>query len=227
MTCRRWQPGYQLRRAEELAGDSVRDLLKGLGLAISNRLAKQRRPNFPNWGLASNLNSLAGRYLSIFPWEPLKIVMVCTGNTCRSPMAEGLFRRLWKDAGEPFPVEVKSRGVATVPGLPASKEAIQAMTNKGVDISTHLSEPISSRDMAEADLVIAMTSAHKQMLLSRYSEFGHKIRTLSELLPGVLSGDVTDPFGQSQAVYDDTSDILEKSLGILAVGLAGLCPVVR
>ncbi len=64
--------------------------------------------------------------------------------------------------------------------------------------------------MAEADLGTAMTSAHKQMLLSRYSEFGHKICTLSELLPGVLSGDVTDPFGQSQAVYDDTSDILEK-----------------
>lgn len=220
-----------LRRAEELGARVILTEtfnLKGLGLAISNRLEKasggRKLPGL-GFGLESEQ---PGREISVdLPVEPLKIVMVCTGNTCRSPMAEGLFRRLWKDAGEPFPVEVKSRGVATVPGLPASKEAIQAMTNKGVDISTHLSEPISSRDMAEADLVIAMTSAHKQMLLSRYSEFRHKIRILSELLPGVLSGDVTDPFGQSQAVYDDTSDILEKSLRILAVALAGCLPVLR
>ncbi len=220
-----------LRRSEELGASVILSetfSLKGLGLAISNRLEKASGGRkLPELGPGFEYEQPGREVPANLPAEPLKIVMVCTGNTCRSPMAEGLFRRLWKDAGEPFPVEVKSRGVTTMPGLPASKEAIQAMSKKGVDISTHLSAPISSRDIAEADLVITMTLVHKQMLLSRHPEFRHKIRTLSELLPGVLSGGVTDPFGQSQAVYDDTSDILEKSLGILAVRLAGNGPVAR
>ena len=69
--------------------------LQGLGLAISNRLEK----------------ASGGKDLSELGSGPLRIVMVCTGNTCRSPMSEGLFRRLWKDAGEPYSVEVISRGV--------------------------------------------------------------------------------------------------------------------
>ena len=95
--------------------------------------------------------------------------------------------------------------VTAVPGLPASEEAVHAMRARDVDISSHVSKPVSSRDMAGADLVIAMTLAHKKLLLSRYSEFENKIRTLSEVLPGVFDGDVMDPYGQAQTCLLYTS----------------------
>jgi L-threonylcarbamoyladenylate synthase len=198
-----------LRHSEELGAQVIISetfSLQGLGLAISNRLEK----------------ASGGKELSELGSGPLRVVMVCTGNTCRSPMAEGLFRRLWKDAGEPYSVEVISRGVTAVPGLPASEEAVHAMRARDVDISSHVSKPVSSRDMAGADLVIAMTLAHKKLLLSRYSEFENKIRTLSEVLPGVFDGDVMDPYGQAQTVYDNTADVLEQSLRVLTKRLAGI-----
>ncbi|MGB4026290.1 MAG: L-threonylcarbamoyladenylate synthase [Bacillota bacterium] len=152
--------------------------------------------------------------------EPLNLLMVCTGNTCRSPMAEGIFRKSWKEAGEPYPIQVSSAGVATVPGLPASKEAIQSMKSMDVDISGHRSAPVSYESLERADLVIAMTKAHKQALLARYPEFGHKMATLAEILPEA-GGDVTDPYGKSQEEYDKTAKILEKSIKTLVRLLSG------
>lgn len=135
-------------------------------------------------------------------------------------MAEGILRKSWKEAGEPYPIEVVSGGVATMPGLPASEEAVKAMKSMGVDISRHLSATISFDSLARADLVIAMTQDHKQMLLVRYPEFKQKILTLSEISPGI-GGDVIDPFGKSQEEYDKTAKILEKSLTSLAKRLSG------
>ncbi len=216
-----------LRRAEEMGAQVILSetfSLHGLGLAIANRLEEASRgnklPEFKDLAAQQELD-LPSKPSPGISTEPFKIIMVCTGNTCRSPMAEGLFIKLWKEAGEPYPVEVVSRGVTTVPGLPASKEAVQAMKSKGVDISGHLSAPVSSDGLAEADIAITMTQAHKQMLLSKYPAFKNKIVTLSEIVPGVIDGDVIDPFGKSRKVYGDTADLLEESLEVLVKRLSG------
>jgi L-threonylcarbamoyladenylate synthase len=151
---------------------------------------------------------------------PLSLLMVCTGNTCRSPMAEGIFRKSWKEAGAPYPINVASAGVGAVPGFPASKEAVESMRRMGVDISEHLSAPVSHESLRAAGMVIAMTQSHKQALLAKYPEFGHKVVTLSEISPEA-GGDVIDPFGKSQEEYDKTAQILEKSLKSLVKVLAG------
>lgn len=218
-----------MRRSEELGARVILSetfSLQGIGLAIANRLenASQGR-KLPEFGWQDAVESQAGdaqdgEDVQFMSSKPLRVLMVCTGNTCRSPMAEGILRKSWKEAGEPYPIEVVSGGVATMPGLPASEEAVKAMKSMGVDISRHLSATISFDSLARADLVIAMTQDHKQMLLVRYPEFKQKILTLSEISPGI-GGDVIDPFGKSQEEYDKTAKILEKSLTSLAKRLSG------
>lgn len=197
-----------IRRAEEAGARVILSEtfgLEGIGLAIANRLE-----------YASRGKKLPGD-LSV---TPLNLLMICTGNTCRSPMAEGIFKESWKEAGEPYPIQVSSAGVSTVPGMPASQEAVEAVRRMGVDISRHLSAPVSKESLEAADLIIAMTRAHKQMLLARYPESGHKVVTLSEVWPET-GGDVIDPYGKSQEEYNKTAELLEKSLRGLAKLLSG------
>ncbi|MDY0323553.1 MAG: low molecular weight protein arginine phosphatase [Candidatus Carbobacillus sp.] len=145
-----------------------------------------------------------------------RILFVCTGNTCRSPMAEALARRYW---GEDQ-VEVLSAGLFAIEGESASPEAQLVLEEEGIDLSQHRARPLTSELLEEADLILTMTRAHRQMLLSLYPEHEHKIWTLKAWV-GSLKGetvneedeDIPDPFGYDVAVYAQTRDLL-KSLVI-------------
>lgn len=173
---------------------------KGLGLAVHNRLYK-----------ASGGKTLPKEKPAGAEGErPLNVVFVCTGNTCRSPMAAALFRRAWNARNPGRPVQVISRGVAAAPGAPATPEAREALARRGLDLSGHESTPLSAEDVEASDILITMTRDQKERLLRRFPAAAGKTFTVSEVAAGV-SGDVADPIGLGQKAYEETAALLEKA----------------
>jgi protein-tyrosine-phosphatase len=138
------------------------------------------------------------------------ILFVCTGNTCRSPLAEYLLRH---KAGQIF--EVQSAGVATVYGGPIAAHVEQLLVEKGIQ-TEHVSQYITPELMEWADLVLTMTQGHQQQLVSLFPEKIESIHTLKQYVrPGSGEADVIDPFGGSLGDYQETMHELEYLLELL------------
>ncbi len=120
----------------------------------------------------------------------MKVLFVCTGNTCRSPMAEGIFNFISKGAF--------SRGLYAEGGS-ASHNAIKAMEKMGIDIKNHASTQLTKEDVDTADIVLTMTMGHKKMVLSAMPEHEGKVFTIGEYVNGE---DVADPYGGDERAYD-------------------------
>ncbi|MDD3839517.1 MAG: protein tyrosine phosphatase [Clostridia bacterium] len=115
------------------------------------------------------------------------ILFVCTGNTCRSSMAEALFRDMFVQAGKDTQgIQVVSAGISAVPGEKASPQAICVMKEMGIDISEHRSTKLTKRLVDRADLIFTMTMAHKDNVLRVYPEAEGKVFTLKEYANGSL-----------------------------------------
>lgn len=127
------------------------------------------------------------------------IVFVCTGNTCRSPMAEAIARHVFKDKG--FDVEFHSCGIAVFSSEPMSENSIAALKSRDIDSSEHISKPVSKELMEKADLVLAMTRTHKEVLKEDYPEHEEKVHTLIGYVVK-LDRDVYDPYGRDIEIYN-------------------------
>lgn len=127
----------------------------------------------------------------------MNILFVCTGNTCRSPMAEGILKSMIKSGDN---IHILSAGIFAYEGESASKEAIEAMKRMGIDISAHVSHPISERLIDEADLILTMTKQHMDMLLRMHLSARGKTHTILGYTG--KSGDIADPYGGNAEVYD-------------------------
>jgi tRNA threonylcarbamoyl adenosine modification protein (Sua5/YciO/YrdC/YwlC family) len=141
-------------------------------------------------------------------------LVVCTGNTCRSPMGEGLLeKRLAEELGcsieslDKKGIAVISAGIAAMPGSPAAAQAIEVMNQMGVDIADHSSQPITGRLAQFADIILTMTNGHRQALVSHWPTLETRTRTVRR-----DGADVSDPIGCSIDVYQSTAQQIDEQL---------------
>ena len=128
------------------------------------------------------------------------VLFICTGNTCRSPMAEALFKaNLTQD--EKLNIEVKSYGLAVFGSDTANENAVKVMRERNIDISAHRSTPLSRLAVENADLIVTMTESHTDALLSAGVP-NEKLMTLN----------VPDPFGGSIEDYRRCADEIAAKL---------------
>ncbi len=128
----------------------------------------------------------------------MHILFICTGNTCRSPMAEGYFRSLIEDGGF-FGVQVSSAGTYAAEGDVPSSHSVRALQEYGIDISDQRSTRLTRELIEEVDLIIAMTGSHKIYVGQLDSSALEKTKILGEY--SARGEDVADPFGGDMDVY--------------------------
>ena len=133
----------------------------------------------------------------------MNILFVCTGNTCRSSMAEGLFRHMIIENGLEDEINVESAGVYALSGESASNQAIEAMRKQSIDISNHRSRQLTKEMIENADLILTMTNSHKKAILSMDNRAREKTYTLTEYAYGEgRNTDIMDPYGAPVQVYE-------------------------
>ena len=147
----------------------------------------------------------------------IKILFVCTGNTCRSSMAEGIFKNLIKNLGDDFKgIETISAGTLVLQQEPANPKAIKVLEDMGIDITPHTSQALTFELAQEADLILTMTQRHKEQIIQMEPNLKGKVFTLLEFAQGEERDDVTldiaDPFGLSMEEYRKTAEEIKEAL---------------
>src|SRR6187200_476240 len=145
-------------------------------------------------------------------FRPVKnVLFVCTGNICRSPIAEGLFRRL---TGNRKDIEVASAGVHAVRGQPPSLYAVEVCAAEGTDISGLRSQPLTGTLVDQATHIFAMTGAHLETIQTLFPQSAEKTFLLREFEePGTtVWRDLPDPIGLGREVYEDCARTIKNAL---------------
>lgn len=142
------------------------------------------------------------------------VIIVCTGNTCRSPMGEILLKqKVAKSLGceiseiQDKGISILSAGIAAMPGGKPSRESVEVMKSNDLDITCHESQPLTERMVQHADLILTMTRGHKMMVLSQWPDATSRTHVLSQ-----SNTDVSDPIGGPIEVYKSCAEQIDSYL---------------
>jgi protein-tyrosine-phosphatase len=156
---------------------------------------------------------------------PGHILIVCTANICRSPMAAGLLQHFL--AGQTGPLKslrVISAGIAARQGDPLSDNAAVAMRKVGIDLSEHASQPITQRLLDEALVVFCMTEAHRAMIQLQFDPVPRHLYLFRQFLPRPVDPEVDDPYGGPLSVYESCRDNLVEAVPSIVNFLKTITP---
>lgn len=140
------------------------------------------------------------------------VLFVCTGNTCRSPMAEGLFRKAVESRGD---FVVRSAGVAAYPGDKANPETVKLLSGRGITLDGFRSQPLSRELVEQATHIFAMTAGHLEALENLFPDYSDKFYLACEFveIPGRgVAADVPDPIGMGRKAYEETAKTLDLAI---------------
>ncbi|MGI6580413.1 MAG: low molecular weight protein arginine phosphatase [Saccharofermentanales bacterium] len=132
------------------------------------------------------------------------ILFVCTGNTCRSPMAAAIFNSYAERENKNW--FAISAGLATESGLPVTLEAKLALKAVGINLEDHRSRQLDEKMMKEAKIVLTMTATQRDLLHIYYPDKAEKIMTVYDFIG--MEGDIRDPYGSSLEIYQETAETL-------------------
>ena len=132
------------------------------------------------------------------------ILLVCIGNICRSPMAEGLFRQALPEK------QVFSAGLDALIGHAADPHACELMRERGVDIGAHRARGLEGWMLLESDLILTMDNAQKEYIERRYPATQGKVMRLGE----ALRCDIPDPYGQGRHAFEHACELIEQCVAL-------------
>jgi len=153
--------------------------------------------------------------------EKKKVLFVCTGNTCRSPMAEGLFRKL---VAKNTDYEVLgSAGVAAYRGDKISGETATVLKQQSAELPEFRSQPVDQEMLEKATHVFAMTESHLDMLIHAFPDYAEKCNLVCDFISfnGKVGVDVPDPIGQGPRAYNAVAKVFEHALPSLVMFMNG------
>jgi len=138
---------------------------------------------------------------SIIPASTRNILFVCTGNTCRSPLAEGFLKKLL-ERNSPSGMEIGSAGLTALPGSPASFHSLRVALENSVYLEEHQARLVTPELIDKADLIVVMEPGHRQALLDRYPKTSGKILLLRQFARyGSQKRGIYDPYGLNLEAY--------------------------
>ena len=148
------------------------------------------------------------------------ILLVCTGNSCRSIMAEGILKKYLKELGKDD-VEVISAGVHAIDGMSPTRETIEVMSKEGIDVSGFRSKGLAKDNIKKADLILVMAGHHMDDIITRMPEAAQKVHILKQF--GVESEnkscddlDISDPIGRDKNFYEEVLAAIKKEMKRIA-----------
>lgn len=136
----------------------------------------------------------------------ITVLFVCTGNTCRSPMAECLFNELCRRNGE-TELRAFSAGLCTADGLPASGGALRAMASRGLSLNGHRSRMLNPALLSEADVIMGVSRRHIESIRMAYPKINAQLHWFDP--------EISDPYQGSDALYEYTAAEMEPQVAAL------------
>ncbi len=156
---------------------------------------------------------------------PGHILIVCTANICRSPMAAGLLRHFLAGQAEPLrSLKVVSAGIAARRGDAISDNAAIAMKKAGVDLSGHVSQPVTQQLLDDSLAVFGMTESHRALLQLQFERVPKHLYLFRQFLPQPNDPEVDDPYGGPLSVYETCRDNLVEAVPSVVAFLKTLVP---